>query len=386
MVTAPARRELVRFMREKGLSEPPSASSALGQAAANGWATSDEVTSLSCANSDIVDVAGLESLDNLETLDLTGNTDILCSDLDALEVALPSTTITRPASCNTGVGTQGQSVQSLHNAQGQRVAKTVNGDTATTVHFLYDQSGQVIAEIDASTGATLREYVYVNGQQIALVDDTDTPEEAVYYVHNDHLGTPQKITDESQAVVWDAVYQPFGEVALVSEEIDHNVRFPGQYADQESGVYYNYFRDYDPSLGRYVESDPIGMLGGRNTYAYSGVNPGNRIDPLGLIWVTVGYDYHATKNWFLFFLNRLSTLEEGKVASAYDCVNCTRDIIQEWHPDALDPECQPGQPNPYDRRKILQKFGKFSDYYSPTGYSFHWRPTVPNRTYKEKFN
>ena len=104
MVTAPARRELVRFMREKGLSEPPSASSALGQAAANGWATSDEVTSLSCANSDIVDVAGLESLDNLETLDLTGNTDILCSDLDALETALPSTTITRPASCNTGSG------------------------------------------------------------------------------------------------------------------------------------------------------------------------------------------------------------------------------------------------------------------------------------------
>lgn len=60
------------------------------------------------------------------------------------------------------------------------------------------------------------------------------------------------------------------------------LRFPGQYFDQETGLHYNYFRDYDPSTGRYIESDPIGLDGGLNTYSYSELNPLRYIDPLGL--------------------------------------------------------------------------------------------------------
>jgi len=172
-------------------------------------------------------------------------------------------------------------VQNLHNAQGQRVVKTVNGDANTAIHFLYDQLGQVIAEIDATTGATLREYIYVNGQQIAIVDDTGSQEEETYFVHNDHLGTPQKITDQTQAIVWDATYKPFGEVEVATAEIENNIRFPGQYADDETGLHYNYFRDYDPTTGRYVESDPIGLMGGLNTFAYVSSNPIAYIDPTG---------------------------------------------------------------------------------------------------------
>lgn len=65
-------------------------------------------------------------------------------------------------------------------------------------------------------------------------------------------------------------------------QIENNVRFSGQYRDNETGLYYNYYRDYDPETGRYVEVDPIGLVGGLNIYAYTDNNPVERVDPLGL--------------------------------------------------------------------------------------------------------
>ncbi|HED39438.1 MAG TPA: hypothetical protein ENJ13_03300 [Chromatiales bacterium] len=110
----------------------------------------------------------------------------------------------------------------------------------------------------------------------------------VYYVHNDQLGTPQVLTDESGTTVWTATYDPFG-MATVNEDPDGdgnlvtlNVRLPGQYYDQETGLHYNAARFYDPSTGRYLTSDPIGLQGGPNTYVYVDGNPLRWTDPLGL--------------------------------------------------------------------------------------------------------
>ena len=114
----------------------------------------------------------------------------------------------------------------------------------------------------------------------------------ILYVHTDHLGTPRLATDEMGTVVWRNLptTEPFGN-SPVEEDPDGdatlttlNPRFPGQYADKETNLNYNYFRDYDPSTGRYVQSDPIGLRGGINTYAYGGGSPLTNIDEDGLAY------------------------------------------------------------------------------------------------------
>ncbi|MCP3673009.1 MAG: hypothetical protein GY829_00865, partial [Gammaproteobacteria bacterium] len=97
-----------------------------------------------------------------------------------------------------------------------------------------------------------------------------------------HLATPRKATNEAGQVVWQWESEAFGNALPQSSGIAVNLRFPGQYYDEETGLYYNYFRYYDPSLGRYLQSDPIGLRGGLNTYAYVGGNPIMYIDPFGL--------------------------------------------------------------------------------------------------------
>jgi len=114
---------------------------------------------------------------------------------------------------------------------------------------------------------------------------------AIYYIHNDHLGTPKLMTNQTGQPVWRALATPFGK-ATVDEDVDGdgkdvvmNILFPGQYYDSESGLNYNYFRTYDPDTGRYITSDPIGLAGGVNTYTYVENDPINWIDPLGLVKV-----------------------------------------------------------------------------------------------------
>ena len=108
--------------------------------------------------------------------------------------------------------------------------------------------------------------------------------EDVMYVHADHLGSAQKMTSNSGAVLWDAAFTPFGLEDSITGTAANDNRFPGQRFDAETALHYNYFRDYDPSAGRYIQSDPIGLVGGLNTFAYVGGNPISRTDSLGLIF------------------------------------------------------------------------------------------------------
>ncbi|MFZ6780500.1 RHS repeat-associated core domain-containing protein, partial [Undibacterium sp. Ji83W] len=111
-----------------------------------------------------------------------------------------------------------------------------------------------------------------------------------YDIHADHLNTPRVITDATGTEVWRWDSAPFGET-LPNEQpqgnqqtkFTFNQRFPGQYFDAETGLHYNYFRDYDPLSGRYVQSDPIGLRGGINTFGYVGADPLSGFDPKGLI-------------------------------------------------------------------------------------------------------
>jgi RHS repeat-associated protein len=107
--------------------------------------------------------------------------------------------------------------------------------------------------------------------------------EALYYYHNDHLGTPQILTDETGTVSWKAIYSPFGEADISIGTVENPLRFPGQYYDQETGLHYNWNRYYDPKTGRYLSPDPIGLEGGINLFIYVANNPINFTDPLGLI-------------------------------------------------------------------------------------------------------
>ena len=106
---------------------------------------------------------------------------------------------------------------------------------------------------------------------------------ALYYLHTDHLGKPQFATDAAGAVVWDAgTATPFGDGVQLASAFTQRLQFPGQYYDEETGTSHNHHRTYDPALGRYLQSDPIGLAGGINRYAYVGGNPMGAVDPMGL--------------------------------------------------------------------------------------------------------
>ncbi len=164
-----------------------------------------------------------------------------------------------------------------YNAFGERVKREVfDADGSSTVTwFLYDGK-RITGEADGQ-GAVTAQYVYLDATRPIAKLEGDRS----YAIHGDHLGTPRRMTDEAGTIVWSARHEPFGEAVVLLESARLELRQPGQYNDRETGTYYNYYRDYDAALGRYLTSDPIGLAGGLNTYLYANANPLSLIDPLG---------------------------------------------------------------------------------------------------------
>jgi RHS repeat-associated protein len=229
------------------------------------------------------------------------------------------------------------SYQYNHALQG--VSKTVKTDKdSQTTNYLW-HGGMIDAEIQ--NGQVTKRYIFINLRPVAVIDyenvesrdkndstsgskyDVYKPNSApkntaIYAIHIDHLGTPQAITDDKQAVVWRADYATFGKATVQARVVDSssktaknsfgiistanaanekaakpfefNLRFAGQYEDTESGYHYNWHRFYDPSTGRYLTPDPIGLAGGLNGYGYAGQDPMGAVDPWGLYSLVVGFE------------------------------------------------------------------------------------------------
>jgi RHS repeat-associated protein len=251
----------------------------------------------------------------------------------------------RLADVTTGVGIDAPTTRYVHNALGQRLFKTEplyapvssgsnpadpgvmqtlanffaslwGGNTTTAAPsaseklgftYYYDEDGSLLYEQGSgganSTGSS--HYVYLPTPAGPMPIATYTGSKH-YAVQTDHLNTPRRLTNSAKQVAWQWAFSAFGDEqptlarnrfvdpvttpnagTTTIADVTFNLRYPGQYADKESGLHFNWMRSYSPNNGRYTQADPIGLSGGWNRFAYANSNPVKYSDPTGLI---VGVD------------------------------------------------------------------------------------------------
>jgi RHS repeat-associated protein len=169
-----------------------------------------------------------------------------------------------------------------YNALGEQVERFIAGNSTVT---LFDEAGRWVGEYDIA-GRASRQMVWIEDLPLAVLDG-----DAIYDIQPDHLGTPRVVIDravDKAAWNWPITDEPFGssgpneDVDLDGRRYIFDMRFPGQRYDALTGLFQNGWRDYDPSSGRYIQSDPVGLAAGVSAYAYVGGNPASSIDAHGL--------------------------------------------------------------------------------------------------------
>lgn len=177
-----------------------------------------------------------------------------------------------------------ESWTAAYDGLGRRTRKQY-GDERTEYYWDDDRLG---AEVGPD--GRVRTYVYATSDALvpfAFVDyddaDADPMDGRLYYVFTNQIGAPIRVEDEAGAAVWLAErYQAYGAITLApGSNIECNLRWPGHYFDSETGLHYNRYRYYSPRLGRYIQTDPLGIAGGLNTHA-APANPVATVDVLGL--------------------------------------------------------------------------------------------------------
>lgn len=232
----------------------------------------------------------------------------------------------------------------LVNGQNLRVRKTGPSSVVPqgTQVFVYDEGGHLIGEYD-NYGRARNEHVWLADRPVALIvysysGTSTTPLTTIYYtVEADHLGTPRLVTDSSQVQRWYWHSAPYGDTQPnekpgTAAAVVYNLRFPGQYFDKETNNFYNWNRDYESTTGRYIQSDPIGLAGGVNSYAYVNGNPLVATDPTGefaIIPVAAGFArcmaqcmaIDAASGWLTS--GSLQCIDTGEMMKtcALECVN-----------------------------------------------------------------
>ena len=182
-------------------------------------------------------------------------------------------------------GVETEIVRYAYDPFGRRISKTVHGETT---YFVYSQEG-LIAELNEG-GDIIRAYGWELNSMYgtaplwqAEVSNNKVNTAQFHTLITDHLGTPQMAVNDAGNITWKAVSESFGKTLPDTQnQITMNLRFPGQYFDEETSSHYNYFRDYNSTTGRYLQKDPIGLYAGINWFGYSFMNVLNKIDIYGM--------------------------------------------------------------------------------------------------------
>lgn len=179
-----------------------------------------------------------------------------------------------------GSGVSPSITATAYDPWGKRITKT----GSTTSVYTYDLDGNLIEE---KNGSTVTDYFYLDG---ILVGDWAPSQGHLYTINFDNRGVPLIGRDEYGLTTWEAAYSsPYGTMNITQTTgvytgpMTENIRLPGQFFDKETGMHQNGVRDYMPGLGRYIQSDPMGLGGGTNTYLYGLGNPHKYTDSSGLI-------------------------------------------------------------------------------------------------------